>query len=341
MKKILRVLVVMVACAGTFTMTLSAAPSQDKSSVVNVYSSRHYDVDDTVFKMFEEKTGIKVNVVKGKGAELLERITREKNAPNADVFLTVGAETIYPLVNNKLLQPISSKYIDKTIPAAYRGNGWTGIMSRARIIAYSLDRVDPSKITSYADLTKPAWKGKVLVRSSTSSYNVALLCSLIQLNGTEKAQNWAKGLVANMARTPKGNDRDQAKAIVAGEGDVAIMNSYYYVRMAKSSDPAEVEVSKKIGLLFPENTHVNLSYGGLLAGAKNKENAIAFLEFLATPEVQLLFAEQNGEFPLNPAVALPEIQASWGSFTPQKIDYNKLGAVRPQASVIFDKAGWK
>ncbi len=329
-------------------ITLPASPAQDVSSeqtpestVLNVYSSRHYDVDDTVYQMFEEKTGIKVNVVKGKSGELLERITREKGNPNADVFLTVGAETLAPLKQNSLLENFDSEFIQKVIPAQFRGDGWTGIMSRARIIAYSLDRVDPKSIKTYADLTKPEWKGKVLVRSSTSSYNVALLCSLIQMEGKEAAQEWASGIVSNMARPPKGNDRDQAKAVVAGEGDVAIMNSYYYVKMAKSSDPAEVEVSKKIGLLFPQDTHLNLSYGAVLAGAKNKSNAVAFLEFLTSEEVQTIYAEKNGEFPLNKDVKLPEIQASWGSFKPQKLDFNTFGEAKPEAAMIFDKAGWK
>lgn len=314
---------------------------KENSTELNIYSSRHYDVDKEVYKAFEAKTGITVNVVEGKGGELMERIVREKNAAKADIFLTVGAETIYPLTDKGLFENFSSKFIESKVSPMYRGAGWTGVMSRARVIAYSKDRVDPKAITSYADLTKPEWKGKILVRSSSSSYNLALLSSFVLLEGQDAAESWAQAVVKNMARTPKGNDRDQAKAIVAGEGDLAIMNSYYYVRMANSSDPAERDVVKKVALIFPKETHVNLSYGGILAGAKNKANAVKFLEFLLSEEIQVLYAQKNGEFPLNKDVGLPKIQASWGAFTPQNIDYSQLGSAKDTATIIFDKVGWK
>ncbi len=310
-------------------------------NTLNIYSARHYDVDKEVYASFEKETGIKINVVEGKGNQLLERLTREKGQSEADLFLSVGAEILYPLKDRGLLGEYSSKTVEKNIPQNYRGKGWMGITSRARIIAYSLDRVDPSTIKTYDDLTAPRWKGKVLVRSSSSSYNVTLLASFIQLYGPEKAAQWAKGIVANFARTPKGNDRAQAKAIVAGEGDLAIMNSYYYIKMLRSSDQAEAAVPGKIGLIFPKNTHLNLSVAAMVAGAKNRDNAVKFLEYLSSEPVQRLYAEANGEFPLNPAVALPKVQASWGSFSTQKVDFENLGKFSAEAAMIFDKAGWK
>ena len=308
---------------------------------LNIYSSRHYDVDKQVYGDFEKETGIKVNVVEGKGDELLERLTREKDKPEADLFLTVGAESIAPLQERALIEPFDSKVVEANIPAPYLGEEWMGITARARVIAYPLDRVDPSKVTSYDDLTKPEWKGKVLVRSSSSSYNVALLSSFIQLNGAEAAKAWAKGIVENLARDPKGNDRDQAKAVVAGEGDLAIMNSYYYVRMLNSSDPAEADAARKIGLIFPRPVHLNLSIAAMVKGAKNKDNAVKFLEFLSEKHVQTLYAEANGEFPLNPSVPLPEVQKAWGGYEPQDLNYQDLGRAKGEAAMIFDQVGWK
>lgn len=311
------------------------------ASELNIYSARHYDVDKEVYAKFEAETGIKVNVVEGKGDELLERLSREKAAPKADLFLTVGAESIYPLKEQGLIAAFSSEKIAANIPAHYRGDEWMGITSRARILAYNPDKINPEEIKTYDDLTDPKWKGRILVRSSSSSYNLGLLASFIQIEGPAKAYNWAEGVAANLARTPKGNDRDQAKAVVAGEGDIAIMNSYYLVRMLRSSDPAEAEVARKVRLLFPKGTHVNISFAALVNGASNHDNAVRFMEFLSEEFVQNLYAEANGEFPLNPAVKLPETQSSWGAFDQQKLDFELLGRDRKEAAMIFDRVGWK
>ncbi|PIE74719.1 MAG: Fe(3+) ABC transporter substrate-binding protein [Deltaproteobacteria bacterium] len=308
---------------------------------LNIYSSRHYDTDKQVYADFEEATGIKVNVLEGKGGQLLERLSREKSNPKADLFLTVGAENIYFLKKNHLLERFDSYVVKKNIPEKYRGDGWMGITSRARIIAYSKARVNPDMINTYESLTEPEWKGKVLVRSSNSSYNQALLASFIELYGNTKSRQWAKGIVKNMARRPKGNDRDQAKAIVAGVGDLAIMNSYYFIKMLRSSDPAEVAVTNQIGLIFPEKTHLNLSIAALIKGSKNKENAVRFLESLSGKKVQKIYVEGNGEFPLNPEVSKSEVQKSWGEFTTQDLNFTDLGKFRKRAVIIFDQAGWK
>lgn len=314
---------------------------KEAPQVLNVYSSRHYDVDQEVNAMFEKETGIKINVVEGKAGELLERLTREKDAPQADLFLSVGAENISQLVEGDMLEAYSSDVIAKQIPEAFRGEKWMGVTARARIIGYVKDRVDPKDITSYDDLTKPEWEGKILVRSSSSSYNQALLASFISLNGEDKAREWAEGVVKNLAREPKGNDRDQAKAALAGEGDLAIMNSYYFVRMLNSSDPEEVKVAEEVGLIFPEDTHLNLSYAAVLKGAQHPENAVKFMEFLGSPAVQKLYVEKNGEFSLNEDVAYSEFQQSWGKFSPQALDFTNFGKEKPAAMLIFDEIGWK
>lgn len=317
------------------------AVQSNGEQVVNIYSSRHYDVDKEIYKKFTEKTGIKINVVEGKNDELLQRILQEGEGSPADLYLTVGAENIYPLKENQLLKTFSSSFIEENIPADYRGNGWTGITSRARVIAYNKNAEKVPAIKSYNDLTAPEWKNKILVRSSASSYNIALLASFVELEGKDKATQWGKGIVANMARIPKGNDRDQAKAVIAEEGELAIMNSYYLVKMLNSSDRVEADVGRQIGLIFPENVHINLSFCALLTTTKNQENAIKFLEYVSSPVIQKIYAEENGEFPLNSKVSKSDIQKSWGEFQAQKINFEELGKYKKEAAFIFDKVGWK
>lgn len=318
-----------------------SSSDEDDPNVLNIYSSRHYDVDKEIYASFEKETGIKINVVEGKIGELKSRLKVEQGSPKADLLLTVGGESIYPLVNDKLLQNYDSETINKQVPKNLRGDGWMGMTTRARIIAYAKDRVDPSKIKTYDDIIAPEWKGKILVRPATSSYNQALLASFIEIYGKKEAQYWAKGVTDNMARPPKGNDRDQAKAIAAGQGDLAIMNSYYYVRMMNSSDPAEKAAAEKLGLIFPKDTHLNLSFAGLVKGAKHKDNAMKFMEYVTSEKIQNIYAEKNGEFPVNPEVKLPKIQASWGKFSTQELDFATFGKYREDAVKIFAEVGWK
>ena len=296
--------------------------------VVNVYSSRHYDIDKQLFKDFESDTGIKVNLVDGKSDELIERMARE-------------GENIAQLNEKDLIKDISSEKINENIPSEYRGKNWVGLTSRARIIVYNKEKVNPETIKTYNDLTKDEFKGKVLTRSSSSSYNNALLSSFIQLDGADKAKEWAQGIVNNFARTPEGNDRDQAKAIMAGIGDVGIMNSYYIAKMISSSDAEEAKVGKEIGVLFPENTHLNLSFGAVTKNAKNEENAVALLEYLTEEKAQKAYVDENGEFALNTKVGKSELQKSWGEFTVQNLNYETLGESKQEATLIFDQVGWK
>jgi iron(III) transport system substrate-binding protein len=334
-------------CASKAPAENKANEEPKKSYVVNVYSERHYDVDKKLYAEFEQKTGIKVNIIEGKGDELIERLVREGNDSEADMFITADAGRLHRAKAQGLLQPSLSDTIAKNVPENLRDKDahWIGLTMRARVIVYAKDRVKPEQLSTYEDLTSPNWKGKVLVRSSSNIYNQSLLASFIAINGEEKTTEWAKGIVANLAREPKGNDRDQAKAVVAGEGDVAIMNTYYLGLMAKSADPEEVKVIDNIGVFFPnqatDGTHINVSGAGITKSAKNKENAIKLIEFLSGAEAQKEFAEANSEYPVKSGVEISEFLKSFGEFKTQSINLTQLGEYNKKASEIMDAAGWK
>lgn len=314
---------------------------------VNVYTARHYAVDDVLFEKFTEQTGIKVNVVKGTAEELIERIRREGQSTPADLFITVDGGVLNNAKQTGVLQPVNSDAVNANVPAELRDtdNHWIGIATRARIIAYSKERVKPEELSTYEDLASEKWKGKVLVRSSTSLYNQSLVASLVELNGAEATEEWARGLVANFARSPEGADRDQAKAIVAGVGDVALMNTYYVGLLLHSKDPAEVAVGEQIGVFFPNQqttgTHINISGVGLTKHSKNPANAVKLIEYLTGPEAQAIISAENFEFPVNPKTELPELLKSWGTFKTQQIDFAKLGEHNRTALEIMNKASWK
>ncbi len=327
--------------------TKPEADQGNKEQIVNVYSDRHYDTDKELFKQFTEETGIKVNVVEGKSDELLERLAREGVDSQADLLVTADAGRLHRAKEQGLLQPMTSNVLFANIPENLRDvdNTWVGLTVRARVLVYAKDRVKPTDLSTYEDLTSAKWKGKILTRSSDNIYNQSLLASFIALNGEEKAKAWAEGIVANMARDPQGNDRDQATAVVAGEGDVAIMNTYYIGKMLTSSNPEEVKVAENVGVFFPDQegagTHINVSGGGLTKNAKNKENAIKLMEFLASEKAQKEFAESNFEYPANPEVEQSELLKSWGEFKPQNIKLSLLGENNSKAVQIFDQIGWK
>lgn len=325
----------------------ASKPKATENQEVNVYTARHYEVDDELYKNFTEETGIKVNVVKGEAEELIERLKREGESTQADLFVTVDGGVLANAKQNDILQPVTSDTINKNVPENLRDvdNQWVGLTTRARVIVYSKDRVKPEELSTYEDLTNEKWNGKVLVRSSTSLYNQSLLASFIELNGEEKAEQWAKGMVNNFARQPDGNDRDQAKAIVAGTGDVAIMNTYYVGLLANSEDPEEVKVADSIGVFFPNQetngAHVNISGIGLTKHSKNQENAVKLIEYLTDVEAQETMSASNYEFPVNPDAAKPELLENWGDFKMQELNFDTLGEHNKKAIEIFNKTGWK
>lgn len=314
---------------------------------VNLYTSRHYDTDDQLFSKFTEQTGIEVNVVKGESDELIERLAREGEATEADLFFTADAGRLYRAKEDGLLQSVESETLNENIPEKLRDtdNQWFGLTKRARIIVYSTDKVDPSELSTYEALTDEAWQDKVLIRSSANIYNQSLLASFIELNGEEQAKEWAQGIVDNMAREPQGGDRDQAKAIAASEGEVAVMNSYYFGNMLNSEDAEEVKVAEQLSVFFPNQdttgTHINVSGLGVAKHAKNKENAVKLIEFLSSEEAQGEFSAANYEYPVNPNVEPSELLKSWGEFKEQDINLTILGENNAEAVRIFDQVGWK
>ncbi|ESU32424.1 hypothetical protein G3A_11485 [Bacillus sp. 17376] len=320
---------------------------EKNSGVVNLYTSRHYESDLELYKIFEEKTGIKVNVVEGKGDELMERLSVEGKDTEADLFFTADAGNLHLAKEADVLQPIESDVISENIPENLRDeeNYWFGMAKRARVLVYSKERVDPSQLSTYEAMTEPEWKGKVVARPSENMYNISLLSSFIEVMGEDKAKEWAKGFAENMAREPQGNDRDQAKAVVAGEADVALMNTYYIGLMAHSEDPEEKKVAEQVGVFFPNQettgAHINVSAIGVTKHAKNVENAQKFIEFLSSEEAQGQFAEVNFEFPANPNVEASEFLQAWGAFKEQDINLSVLGKNQQDAIKIFNEVGWK
>lgn len=315
---------------------------------VVLYTSRHYDSDQALYDQFKAQTGITVVVKKADASALLEEIQKAGEDSPADLFYTADAGKLAQAKEMGLFQPIGSAVVHENVPEMYRDadDTWTALTMRARIIAYSLDRVKPEDLSTYEDLATEKWMGKVVTRPSSHVYNQSLLASFIKINGEEAAKEWAMGLVKNFARDPKGNDRDQVKAVAAGEADVAIVNSYYIGIMMNSDKPEEKEAVAKVGVFFPNQestgTHVNVSGAGLLKGAKNKENAIKLLEFLSSPEIQEKFSSANYEFPVNPkAVVQNELLKSWGEFKRQDINLTVLGENNKKAQQIMDEAGWK
>lgn len=332
----------------SLSMFMGCAPKTGTSSsgenkVVNIYSARHYDVDKVLYEQFEKETGIKVNVVEGKAPELLERLKREGKDTEADIFASADIANLYQAVETDLIQPIESEVVNNNIPENLRGdnNEWVALTTRARIIAYDKEKVNPEDLSTYEDLTSDKWKNSIVVRSSDSSYNQSLLASFIELNGEEKAKEWAEGIVNNMAREPQGNDRDQVKAVAAGEGTLAIVNTYYVGRLLNSEDAEEVKAAEKVGVFFMEDTHVNVS--GVVLGkyAKNKENAIKFIEFMTGEAAQKAMTDENYEYPANSSVEPSELLKSWGKFTAQDIDITKIGEYNRRAVEIFNEIGWK
>lgn len=350
MKKVLlgaAVLGIMASC-GNDKSSVETSNNQDKgSNVVNVYTHRHYESDQEIFNLFEEKTGIQVKVINASADELIQKMKMEGDHSPADVLITVDAGRLSRAKEQGLLQSIDSEVLENNIPPYLQDedNQWFGITKRARIIAYAKDRVQPEELSTYEDLIDSKWKGKILVRSSSNIYNQSLLASIIANDGPEYATEWSKGIVNNLARTPKGSDRDQVKAVVAGEGDLAIVNSYYIGRMLHSPDSEEVETAKQIGLYFPNQndrgTHINVSGAGVAKHAPNKENAIKFIEFLISEDAQNIFTNSNFEYPVLKGVAPAQILQEWGDFKEDELDLTKLGENNKQAVLIFDETGWK
>ncbi|MEM6398369.1 MAG: Fe(3+) ABC transporter substrate-binding protein [Bacteroidota bacterium] len=326
-------------------LLLAACGAPDKEEVT-IYTHRHYDVDQQIFEDFEEETGIHVNVVKASADELIERLQSEGDQSPADLLMTVDAGRLVRAADAGLLQPITSETVTSTIPEKLRANdnSWVGLTKRARIIVYSPERVNPENLSTYEGLMDSTWNDRLLIRSSGNIYNQSLMASVIANLGEETARAWASGVVENFARTPSGNDRDQVKAILAGEGDLAVINTYYLGLLLNSSDQQEAQAGEAVKIFWPNQNdrgaHINVSGVGLTANAPNAENAVRLIEFLISKEVQELYASANFEYPANPNAAVSDQLKSWGEFKEDDLALNRLGELNDEAVTIFDEVGW-
>ena len=320
-----------------------------KSNEINLYSQRHYEVDKLQYKKFEESTGIKVNVIKANADELIERMKNEgKNSP-ADLFITVDVGKLYQASQMGLLQKIKiPSILDKVSKDLIDKNEfWVPITYRSRIIVHSKDRVNASELSTYENLADEKWKGRVLVRSSSNAYNQALMSSIIANLGADNAVKWSEALVENFARDPKGSDRDQVKAIASGQGDIAIVNSYYIGLLLSSDKEEEINAGESISVFFPNQgpngrgSHINVSGIGLAMNSPNKENALELINYLISDEAQKTYVSNSFEYSVNPNIEPDEIVQKWGEFKRDSLDLNMLGKYRKDAIRIFDKTGWK
>ena len=316
---------------------------------VNLYSQRHYAVDELQYENFTKLTGIKVNVTKANADELIQRLKNEGDKTEADLFITVDVGKLWQAGDMGLLQKINSNIINPNINPSLldKNNYWVPVTYRSRILVYSNERVDKSELSSYEDLASDKWKDRILVRSSSNSYNQALMSSLVANLGIEETQKWSAAIVKNFARNPKGNDRDQVKAIAAGQGDVAIVNSYYIGLLLSSQNEEELNAGKSVSVFFPnqgENqrgAHINVSGIALTKNSKNKENAIKLIKYLQTDDAQKTYVNNTYEYSVNPLISPNEIVRGWGDFKMDDLDLNLLGSKRDEAIRIFDKSGWK
>ncbi len=339
---------VRLALAASLFMPLVVAACGDAGGpVVNVYSHRHYDTDQILFDRFTESTGIAVRVVSASADELIARLEREGDASPADVLITVDAGRLHRAKDRGLLRPVDSEVLREVIPAHLRDpeGYWFGLTQRARILAYARDRVDPAGLANYESLTDPEWEGRILTRSSENIYNVSLLASIVAAHGPDGAAEWAEGVLANLARPPRGNDTDQIRDVVAGVGDVAIVNTYYIGRLLNEEDEATRELAENIGIVFPNQsgrgTHINVSGAGVTAHAPNPENAIVLLEFMVGEEAQRAFAEANFEYPVREDIPWAATLEEWGDFRADTLNLERLGELNNDAVIIFDRVGWR
>ncbi len=309
---------------------------------VNIYSARHYNTDDQLYDGFTKKTGIRVNLIEGKDDELIERIKSEGVNSPADILMTVDGGRLWRAEQAGIFAPVNSKVLNQKIPANLRdpNNLWFAFSKRARVIMYNKDKVKPTDLATYEDLANPKWKGKILMRSSSNVYNQSLVAGMIEAKGEKATSEWIEGLVANFARPPQSTDTGNIEDVAAELGDITLANTYYLARYEDKP-----EIFEKIGVIFPNQkdrgTHVNVSGAGLLKNAPNKENAIAFLEYLASLEAQEFFAVQNNEYPVVEGTPLKEVVKSFGEFKDDTTNVAAYGKNNSTAVKIMDRSGWK
>ncbi len=329
-------------------------PIQAQDKVLNLYSARHYQTDEAMYETFTKTTGIKINRVDADDAGIIARLRAEGAASPADVIMLVDAARLAVADTQGLFQPIKSAKLDAAIPANLRatdtadGVTWTGFSTRARVIVYDPARVKAEDVATYEQLADPKLKGLVCTRSGSHPYNLSLFSTIVEHLGDQKGEAWLKGVVANMARAPKGGDTDQIKGVASGECGVALTNTYYVARLIKSDKAEDKAVMSKVKVMFPNQatsgTHVNIAGAGVAKHAKNRDNAIAFMEFLASPFAQDYFANGNNEFPTVKGLKVdnPAIQAMGGDrFKAETVPLGVVAKNMTKVQQMLDRVGYK
>ena len=332
----------LVSLAAIVGLSMGVAGTAVADGEVNIYSYRQPFLIKPMLNAFTQQTGIKTNVVFApKG--MIERLKREGRNSPADMILTVDIGRINDAVEADVLQPVKSKKLMANIPSHDRDPSglWYALTRRARVVYASRERVKPGDLSTYEALVDPKWKGRICIRSSQHVYNVALLASLVAHHGEAKAEEWARGLKANLARKPQGNDRAQVKAVFAGECDLALGNTYYMGKML--TNEKQIAWAESVFVFFPNQkgrgAHMNISGAGVTRHAQRKDNAVKLLEFLSDDLAQKMYAEQNFEYPVKPGVPWSGLVESWGRFKADDIDMTKVARNRATAIRIFDRVG--
>ena len=324
----------------------------DRVKELNLYSARHYQTDEALYSDFTKKTGIKINRIEADDNGILERLKSEGDKSQADVILLVDAARLWRAQMQNLFAPIKSKYLEERIPSNLRAaseNGgvpWYGYSTRARLIVYNKASVKKSEVDTYEKLADPGNKGRVCTRSGAHPYMLSLVGSLIERDGLAATEAWAKGMVANMARSPRGGDTDQINAVASGECGVALTNSYYLARMMQSDKPSDMNAISKVGYVWPNQgsggVHINISGGGMAKNAPHPKEAIQFLEYLATDSAQEYFANGNNEWPAVPTVKVENSALkALGMFQAEKVSVATIGKNQIAAQKLLDQAGYK
>ncbi len=325
---------------------LATAPAHAQEKVLNLYSARHYQTDERLYDNFTKQTGIKINRIDGKEDELMERIRNEGANSPADVFITVDATRLAVADSLGLFAPVKSKLLESRIPAHLHTDTWFAFSTRARVIIYNRSAVKAEDVQTYESLADPKLKGKLCSRSGAHPYNLSLVASLIAHDGEAKVEEWAKGVVANFARAPKGGDTDQIKSVAAGECGVAVSNTYYLARLIRSDKIEERRLMERVGIVWPNQanrgTHINISGAGMVKTAKNPEAAVKFLEYLASDDAQRYFADGNNEWPVVPSVVTnnPALEAM-GKFKADSLPIATLASKVVVAQKLLDRAGYR
>lgn len=343
---------------GAIVLAAAASVAQADDRVLNLYSARHYQTDEALYDNFTKATGIKINRVEADDAGLLQRLKAEGNASPADVILLVDASRLWRGEQDGLFQPVRSAVLNARVPAQFRGgmvgndgaNGaqgaqWFGMSTRARVIVFDKTRLKATDFDTYEKLAGPAAKGLFCVRSGSHPYNLSLFGSMLEHLGPQATEAWLKGLVANMARDPKGGDTDQIKAVAAGECGVALSNSYYVARLMRSNKPEDRATMEKVGVIFPNQsswgTHVNIAGAAVARNAKNRDAAVQFLEYLASDSAQRYFADGNNEYPVVAGARGNAALQSLGNFKSETVPIAKVGANTAQVQQMLDRVGFK